>query len=543
MRIEDYAIIGDTHTAALVGLDGSVDWLCLPRFDSGALFASLLGDEENGRWKIAPVGDVTRVERRYRRDTLVLETTFHTSEGVVRLVDCMPLRDRELNLVRLVEGVSGRVPMRMDLTMRFDYGSIVPWVRRMDHGLLEAVAGPDAVDLRTPVPTEGRDFHTVADFSVEPGDRIPFVLTWFRSHEPVPEPVDPLMAIDATVDFWQAWASRCRYEGEYRDAVIRSLITLKALTYAPTGGIMAAPTTSLPERLGGSRNWDYRFCWLRDATFTLYSLLTAGYEQEAAAWRDWLLRAVAGKPSELQIVYGPAGERRLTEFDVPWLSGYERSGPVRIGNAAHQQFQLDVYGEVLDLLHQSSQAGMDHSGWTWELELKLLEFLESDWDRPDMGIWEVRGPRRHFTHSKVMAWVAMDRGIRDAERFAPDSPEIHRWRALRDRIHQEVCDQGFDAEKNAFVQFYGSKEIDASLLMVPLVGFLPPDDPRVRGTVEAVERELMLDGFVRRYAPDPQGSVDGMNEDEGAFLPCSFWLADNYAMSGRTDEAHRLFRQ
>ncbi len=543
MRIEDYALIGDTHTAALVGRDGSVDWLCLPRFDSGALFAALLGDEENGRWKIAPRDPVRRTERRYRRDTLVLETTFQTGDGEVRLVDCMPLRERELNLIRVVEGVRGRVPMRMDLTMRFDYGSIVPWVRRVDEGCLEAVAGPDAIELRSTVRAEGRDFHTVAEFTIGPGDRLPFVMTWFRSHEPVPDPIDPLLAIDRTVDFWQGWAARCRYEGEYRDAVVRSLITLKALTYAPTGGIMAAPTTSLPERIGGSRNWDYRYCWLRDATFTLYSLLTAGYEDEAVAWRDWLLRAVAGKPSELQIVYGAAGERRLSESEVPWLAGYEGSSPVRIGNAAHQQFQLDVYGEVLDLLHQSSRAGMQHSDWTWELERKLLEFLESDWDQPDMGIWEVRGDRRHFTHSKVMAWVAMDRGVRDAERYGFGRDAVDRWRALRDRIHREVCEKGFDAQRNSFVQFYGSDRLDASLLMIPLVGFLPPEDERVAGTVAAVEGELKIDGFVRRYATDDGGSVDGLTGGEGAFLPCTFWLADNYAMTGRHDEARRLFEQ
>ncbi|HEX9122119.1 MAG TPA: glycoside hydrolase family 15 protein [Actinomycetota bacterium] len=543
MRIEHYALIGDTHTAALVGMDGSIDWLCLPRFDSGAVFAALLGDEENGRWAIAPAGGVRSVERRYRDDTLVLDTTFETEDGTVRVVDCMPLRDRELNLVRVVEGVRGRVPMRMDLTLRFDYGSIVPWVRRAERGCLEAVAGPDAVELRSSVDTEGRDFHTVAEFTVEAGDELPFVLTWYRSHQPPPDPIDPLMAIDQTVDFWQRWASRCGYRGPWREAVVRSLITLKALTYAPTGGIMAASTTSLPEKIGGSRNWDYRYCWLRDATFTLYSMLTAGYEDEARAWRDWLLRAVAGKPSELQIVYGPAGERRLTEWEVPRLRGYEGSSPVRIGNAAHGQFQLDVYGEVLDLLHQSARAGMDHGEWTWQLERKLLEFLESDWDRPDMGIWEVRGDPRHFTHSKVMAWVAMDRGIRDAERFGYGGGTLDRWGALRERIHREVCEKGFDAERGSFVQSYGSKELDASLLTIPLVGFLPPDDGRVAGTVAAVERELTMDGFVRRYRTDPKGSVDGMTDDEGAFLPCTFWLADNHAMAGRMDDARSLFER
>jgi GH15 family glucan-1,4-alpha-glucosidase len=541
MRIEDYGLIGDTQTAALVGRDGSVDWLCLPRFDSEACFARLLGDERHGYFRIAPTVPVAATRRRYRGDSLVLETEFETREGVVRLVDCMPVRRGHPELVRLVEGVRGSVPLRMELVLRFGYGSVVPWVRTVD-GLLAATAGPHAVRLWTPVATRGEAMRTVAELTVREGQHVPFLLAWHASHEPQPPPLDARFTVACTERWWQDWAERCAYEGPYREAVVRSLVTLKALTYAPTGGIVAAPTTSLPEAIGGTRNWDYRYCWLRDATFTLYSLVLAGYHDEAAAFRDWLLRAAAGSPSDLQILYGPAGERRIEEYVVDWLPGYEGSRPVRVGNAAAGQFQLDVYGEVLDLLHQCRVSGMEAKDPSWGLEQALVEFLcKGAWREPDDGIWEVRGPRRQFVHSKVMAWVALDRAVADVERFGLDGP-VETWRRVREEIHAEVLQRGFDAERQTFTQYYGSRALDASLLMIPLVGFLPPSDPRVRGTVAAIERELVHDGLVRRYATDG-GEVDGVGGGEGAFLPCSFWLADALCLLGREPDARSLFER
>lgn len=541
MRIEDYALIGDTYTAALVGRDGSIDWLCLPRFDSCACFASLLGDQRNGRWRLSPKGEVRQSHRRYRPGTLILETEFETDDGAVRLVDFMPPRGKHLDVVRIVEGLRGQVRMQMELVIRFDYGAVVPWVRNLD-GVLSAIGGPDALYLHTPVATRGVQFTTVADFVVSAGKRVPFVLIWHPSHEPPPKPIHPERALKETEAWWLDWSSHCTYEGEWHEQVLRSLITLKALTYAPTGGIVAAPTTSLPETLGGVRNWDYRYCWLRDATFTLYSLMSAGYQQEASAWRDWLLRAVAGDPAQLQIMYGPAGERRLTETELSWLPGYEGSSPVRLGNAAVRQFQLDVYGEVMDTLHQARRVGMPTDESTWALQKHLLEFLETGWKQPDEGIWEVRGPRRHFTHSKVMAWVAVDRAVNAIERFGLPGDRDH-WKRLREEIHAEVCEKGYDPNRRTFTQYYGSKELDASLLMIPLVGFLAPDDERVGGTVEAIERELCRDGFVQRYLTDESGRVDGLPPGEGAFLGCSFWLADNYWLLGRHQEARRLFER
>jgi GH15 family glucan-1,4-alpha-glucosidase len=538
-RIEDYAIIGDNHSAALVGLDGSIDWLCLPRFDSGACFAALLGGPEYGRWLVAPRGRPTKTRRRYRPGTLILETEFETPEGAVRLTDCMPIRDKDANVVRLVEGLRGRVDMWMELVMRFDYGSVVPWVRS-EGGHLRAIAGPDGLHLHSEVELRGENFRTVAEFTVSEGDRVPFVLTWHPSHEETPKVVNAQDGIIQTHLHWERWAERSQATGEWSEDVLGSLVTLKALTYEPTGGIVAAATTSLPEALGGVRNWDYRYCWLRDATLTLYSLLSAGYAEEASAWRDWLLRAVAGKPDRLQIVYGPAGERRLPEFDLDWLPGYEASRPVRIGNAASGQFQLDVYGEVLDLLHQTRKHGLEQERHSWDFERAVLNFLESDWDQPDEGIWEVRGPRRHFTHSKVMVWVALDRAVSDVEEFGLEGP-VDRWRALRDEVHAQVCDKGFDAERGTFVQHYDSDEVDANLLMIPLVGFLPADDPRVIGTVDAVQRDLMVDGFVMRYRGNED--IDGLPAGEGAFLPCTFWLADALALMGRKPEARTIFQR
>jgi GH15 family glucan-1,4-alpha-glucosidase len=538
-RIEDYAMIGDCHTAALVGRDGSIDWLCVPRFDSPACFAALLGKPEHGRWLIAPRGKVKRSERRYRGETLLLETDFETEEGVVTLVDGMPLRDKELNLVRMVVGKRGKVSMRMEFILRFEYGSIVPWVRRFEKGI-RAIAGPDSILLQTNVPLQGKDFTTVADFTVSKGQEVPFVLTWHDSLAPPTSTPAPARALRSMERWWQKWSRRCKYDGPWRSALLRSLITLKALTYEPTGGIVAAPTTSLPERLGGVRNWDYRYCWVRDATFTLYALLMGGYTEEAHAWREWLLRAVAGKPSQLNIVYGVAGERRLTEVELGWLPGYENSAPVRIGNDAHRQFQLDVYGEVMDALHLARRHGLKANDNMWRLQRGLVEYLESAWKEPDEGIWEFRGPPRHLTHSKVMAWVAVDRMVKAVEMFKDRGP-VSRWRRLRTQIHNEVCGKGFDPQQNSFVQFYGGKELDASLLMIPLVGFLPPDDPRVRGTVEAIERHLLKDGFVARYAT--HSGVDGLPAGEGAFLPCSFWLVDALYLIGRREDAQSLFER
>ena len=540
--IEDYGLIGDLQTAALVSRHGSIDWLCFPRFDSGACFASLLGDEENGRWELSPDAQVTRASRRYRQDTLVLETEFETADGTVRLIDFMPPRGEAPDVVRIVEGVKGTVAMRMSVSIRFDYGSIIPWVRRRDDGIL-AIAGPDALFLATPVELEGRNFHTVAEFDVREGERVPFVLTWYPSHHPAPERVDPEQALADTESFWQEWVTDCTHVGRFREPLVRSLVTLKALTYAPTGGIVAAATTSLPEALGGVRNWDYRYCWLRDATLTLLALVRAGYEDEARAWRDWLLRAIAGLPDQLQIMYGLGGERRLTELELEWLDGYEGSRPVRIGNAASDQLQLDVYGEVADALYHSRVAGLAPMPEAWALNKKLLEWLEEGWRQPDQGIWEVRGPRRHFTHSKVMAWVAFDRAVRSAEEFGREGP-VDRWKALRDEIHEEVCREGFDAGLGAFTQSYGSQRLDASALIMPLVGFLPADDVRVAGTVAAVERELVRDGFVERYRADDKNiEIDGLPPGEGTFLPCSFWLAQVYALQGRLEEAEGLFER
>ncbi len=549
LRIEDYGVIGDTHTAALVGRDGSVDWLCLPRFDSAAVFARLLGTEEHGFWRIAPAESprpgtgpaLLATRRRYRPDTLVLESEFAVDGGVVRVVDCMPVRERYPEIVRLVEGVRGRVEMRMDLRLRFGYGRVLPWVRRVD-GLLTAIAGPDGVALWTRVPTRGEDLATVAEFSVAEGQTIPFVLTWYPSHQHPPRPVDGEYIVEDTSAFWQEWSRQSNVpESPWRDAIIRSAITLKGLIYAPTGGIVAAATTSLPESLGGERNWDYRYCWLRDATLTLSSLMAAGFYDEAVAWRDWLLRAVAGDPRKLQIMYGAAGERELTERTLDWLPGYENSTPVHTGNAAAGQHQLDVYGEVLATLHEARRVGLADMP-AWDLEEMLLEFVEQSWREPDDGIWEVRGPRRHFTHSKVMAWVAFDRAIKDAERFKLDAP-VARWKAARDAIHAEVCAHGYDPERGTFTQYYGSTELDASTLLIPLVGFLPAEDPRVLGTIAAIERHLLSEGFVLRYDAEHAGDVDGLKGREGAFLACSFWLADNYELAGRHDDAVALFER
>jgi GH15 family glucan-1,4-alpha-glucosidase len=538
--IEDYALIGDLQTGALVSRYGAVDWLCFPRFDSGALFAALLGTPENGHWTIQPHGEFRPLSRRYRDDTLVLESELETDTGVVRLIDFMPPRETNPDLVRIVEGVRGRVDMRMELVLRFDYGSIVPWVRTLE-GTLVAIAGPDAVLLRTPVEQEGRDMRTYAEFSVGEGDRVPFVLRWFPSDQTPPEPIEPERALDETVAFWEEWAAICKFEGRWHDAVHRSLLTLKALTYAPTGGIVAAPTTSLPEWIGGVRNWDYRFCWLRDATLTLLALIRGGYVDEAGAWRDWLLRAIAGSPDDLQIMYGVGGERRLTEIELGWLDGYEGSRPVRIGNGASGQRQLDVYGEVVDAFYQARRQGLAPSDDAWRLTCRLIDWLESGWQEPDEGIWEVRGPRRHFTHSKVMAWVAFDRAIKMVERIGRDGP-VDRWKSIRREIRREVLDQGYDADRGTFVQFFGSDRLDASCLLIPLVGFLPATDERVVGTVRAIEQDLVRGGFVERYRADEgNADVDGLPPGEGVFLPCSFWLAAVLHQQGRRDEAVALY--
>ena len=539
MRIEDYALIGDTQTAALVAIDGSIDWLCLPRFDSGACFAALLGDARNGRWRITPGAEVLSVKRRYRGPSLILETEFTTRTGTIRLIDFMPPRGTEPDLVRIVEGVDGDVPVQMELIVRFDYGSILPWVRRVD-GLWTATAGPDTLTVRTPATLKGVDFATRADFTIRPGDRVPFVLTWHPSHIAYAVPPDPFETLHDTEAWWTEWAKSFTYTGPWKEQVLRSAITLKGLTFAPTGGIVAAATTSLPEKIGGVRNWDYRFCWLRDATFTLYSLINCGFMSEAAAWRAWLLRAAAGDPARLQTMYGAAGERRLPELILDWLPGYEHSKPVRIGNAAVKQFQLDVYGEVIDALHVARGAGLELDPDAWALEKLILEFVAAAWREPDEGIWEVRGPQRHFTHSKVLAWVAFDRAIKGVEEQGLDGP-VERWREVRQQIHQDVCAKGFDAQRGTFTQYYGSPDLDASLLQIPLVGFLPPEDPRVAGTIRAIEQDLVEDGFVHRYRT--KRSVDGLPEGEGAFLACSFWLADAYVLQGRCDEARALFER
>jgi GH15 family glucan-1,4-alpha-glucosidase len=539
--IENYALIGDLQAAALVERGGSIDWLCFPRFDSGACFASLLGNEENGRWLLAPLRGGTPT-RRYLHDTMVLETTWETPDGVVRVFDFMPPRGKAPDVVRIVEGVSGSVRMRSELVIRFDYGHVVPWVRREDGGRI-AVAGPDALSFRTPAPTRGERMRTVSELTVEEGQRVPFVLTWYPSHEPSPGKIDAELALAETESFWRDWNARCKVPlpAEWRDLLHRSLMVLKTLTYAPTGGIVAAPTTSLPEFIGGVRNWDYRYCWLRDATLTLLALLQADHVDEALDWRSWLLRAVAGDPADLQIMYGVGGERRLTELELHWLAGYEGSRPVRIGNAASEQLQVDVYGEVMDALYQARAHGLAEERTAWQLQKTLLRYLDRTWQEPDEGIWEIRGERRHFVHSKVMAWVAFDRAVRSVEEHGLDGP-VDQWRAARDEIHAQVCDRGYDASLGSFVQSYGSAQLDASLLLVPLVGFLPADDPRVAGTIAAVERELVEDGFVLRYRTHADG-VDGLPPGEGVFLPCSFWLVDCYELIGRHDDAHRLFER
>jgi GH15 family glucan-1,4-alpha-glucosidase len=538
-RIEDYGLIGDCETSALVGRDGSIDWLCWPAFDSDACFASLLGTPKHGRWLIAPVGNIARTSRRYWGDTLILETRFETSDGVVELVDFMPPRGNASDVVRLVRGARGRVKMRMQLVIRFGFGSDIPWVKKNKDGSgLLAICGQDMVVLRTPVATRGEDFTTVAEFEVGEGDIVPFVLTYGPSHLPVPVPIDPAQALRDTETFWADWCSHCTYQGEHRDLVMRSLITLKALTYAPTGGIVAAPTTSLPEKLGGARNWDYRFCWLRDATFTLLALMNSGYTGEASAWHNWLLRAVAGSPANMQIMYGIKGQRRLLEWEADWLPGYEGALPVRVGNAAHAQLQLDVYGELIDAFHQSRTAKLELDEGSWALECSVLDHLAEVWDRPDHGIWERRGDGRHYVSSKVMTWVGFDRGIKSAEQFGFKAP-LEKWRVLRDAIHRDVCEKGFDREMNSFVESYGSKLLDASILMLPSVGFLPSTDPRVRGTLDAIERHMMRNGFVLRH--DPREVSGEVQPAEGAFLACTLWLADAFVLAGEYDKAQTLF--
>ncbi|MER6134504.1 glycoside hydrolase family 15 protein [Streptomyces sp. BV286] len=547
-RIEDYALIGDMQTAALVCRDGTVDWLCLPRFDSHAVFAGLLGTEEHGFWRLGPAhaadaAPPTAVRRRYRGDSLILESEWDTSRGTVRVTDFMPPRDGAPQLIRIVEGVTGRVPMRSALRMRFSYGRVVPWVHKHE-GRTVAVAGPDSVWFDTECETYGKALTTYSDFTVAPGDRIAFTISWEPSHKQPPALPEPEASLEATEEFWREWVEQCTYHGPYREAVVRSLITLKALTYGPTGGIVAAPTTSLPEEIGGVRNWDYRYTWLRDAAITLSSLLRTGYREEARAWREWLLRAVAGDPENLQIMYGIAGERELGEAELDWLPGYENSGPVRVGNGAAHQLQLDVYGEVTEALHLAHMTGLARNDYASLLQLKLIRYLEDHWDEPDEGIWEVRGPRRHFVHSKVMAWVAVDRTIKLIESGDADGP-LEKWRELRDDIHRDVCEKGYDKERNTFTQSYGSKELDASLLLIPQMGFLPPDDKRVIGTIEAIQRELSTsDGFILRYPTSGEDAgVDGLEGDEGAFLACSFWMADDLAMIGRVDEARKLFEK
>jgi GH15 family glucan-1,4-alpha-glucosidase len=540
--IEDYGLIGDLQTAALVGRDGSIDWACFPRFDSGACFAALLGTPDHGRWIVAPRTDAWEGARRYHPRTLVLETEWEAETGAVRVLDFMPPRGKAPDIVRIVEGVRGHVDMFSELVVRFDYGATIPWVRRTGDGRL-AVAGPDALCFRTPVEHRGENLRTIAEFTVRKGERIPFTLTWYPSNERPPRAINAENALRDTMQYWEEWTDRCDYRGKWKEDILTSLIVLKALTYAPTGGIVAAPTTSLPEKIGGERNWDYRYCWLRDATLTLLAFLNAGYLEEARAWRVWLLRAAAGDAADLQTMYGVAGERRLTEIILDWLPGYEASKPVRIGNAATGQFQLDVYGEVLDAFHLGRVHELELSNEAWALQRRLLGFLEHAWKEPDEGIWEVRGPRRHFTHSKVMAWVAFDRGVQAVERFGRTGP-VERWRRIRSEIHREVSERGFDVEINSFTQSYGSKLLDASLLMIPLVGFLPADDPRMVGTVAAIERDLVRDGLVYRYTQEEESrTVDGLPPGEGAFLPCTFWLADNFALQGRLDDADDVFQR
>ncbi len=541
MRIEDYALIGDCRTAALVATNGSIDWLCVPRFDANACFAALLGAAKNGRWQIIPADQTgMRVTRRYRPDTMILETRFETPTGVATLIDFMPVAGETPILARIVACERGHIEFCTELVIRFDYGRIVPWVSRSPDADLIAVAGPHLLVLRTPTAHRGEDFRTVSKFTISAGERVPFVLSYGPSHLPVPPPTQPEAALQETEAYWTQWAARCNYRGPHRDAVVRSLLTLKALTYAPTGGIVAAPTTSLPEQIGGPRNWDYRYCWLRDATFTLLALLQAGYSDEADSWRRWLVRAVAGHPTQLQPLYGLAGEHRLDEWEVPWLEGFGKSQPVRIGNAAAEQVQHDVFGEVLDALHHARRTGLSHWRDSWVLQRVLVEHLETIFEKPDRGIWEVRGEAQHFTHSKVMAWVAFDRAVAAVEEFGIEAP-VQRWRDLRAKLHAEICTRAFDAELGSFVQAYGSKQLDAATLLIPLVGFLPPDDPRVVGTVDAIRKRLTVDGFVLRY--NSGRTDDGLPPGEGVFLACSFWMVDNLALQGRHAEANALFTQ
>jgi len=536
LPIEDYALIGDCETAALVGRDGSIDWLCFPRFDSPACFAALLGGPEHGRWKLAPVHGVSRVTRSYRGSTLVLDTTFETETGTVQLTDFMPLRSGFPDLVRMVRGVRGQVRIRSEWAARFDYGNIVPWVRPEGTGIY-AIGGPDTIHLRSRGPVTIDDATAISEFVIKEGQTESFVMNWHPSHLEIPPPIDPAGALQVTLQWWQAWAERCTYQGRYAEAVLRSLLTLKALTYRPTGGIVAAPTTSLPEQLGGPRNWDYRYCWLRDASFTLSAFMHSGYNEEAAAWRQWLLRAVAGRGSEIQIMYGLAGERRLPELSLPWLPGYEGSAPVRIGNGAYRQFQLDVFGEVLDCMHLARHYGLQRPQGGWRVEQELLAQLEQCWTLPDEGLWEVRGPQQHFTHSKLMAWVAFDRAIQDVEQFGLEGPVDH-WKQLRAQLHAEICEKAYHRGRKAFTQAYGSDEVDAAVLVMPMVGFLPAQDPRFVGTVAAIEQDLLHDGFVERYRT--KSGVDGLPEGEGAFLLCTFWLADAYICQGRLTEAETI---
>jgi GH15 family glucan-1,4-alpha-glucosidase len=544
-KIEDYGLIGDCETAALVGRDGSIDWLCWPAFDSDACFTALLGTSREGRWLIAPADEITKTSRRYWDDTLILETRFATAGGTVAVIDFMPPRGKASDIVRLVRGISGRVKLRMELVIRFGFGTDIPWVKKSEDGeALLAICGPDMTVLRTPIETRGEDMTTVADFDVGEGETVPFVLTYGPSHLDVPEAIDPEQALQDTKDFWTEWSGRCTYKGESRDLVMRSLITLKALTYKPTGGIIAAPTTSLPEILGGAKNWDYRFCWLRDATFTLLALMNSGYTEEASCWHGWLLRAVAGAPAHMQIMYGIKGERRLLEWEADWLPGYEGAQPVRIGNAAHAQLQLDVYGELMDAFHQARVARQAREPdtkfdeVTWDIECKVLEHLAEIWNRPDSGIWERRGDGRHYVSSKVMTWVAFDRAVKSAERFGFEAP-LEQWRSLRDTIHRDVCEKGFDRKLNSFVESYGSQLLDASILLLPAVGFLPGDDPRVLGTLAAIEKHMIRDGFVLRH--DRREPADQNQPIEGAFLACTLWLADAYVLAGETDKAQALF--
>jgi GH15 family glucan-1,4-alpha-glucosidase len=539
-RIEDYALLSDLQTAALVHRSGSIDWCCFPRFDSGACFAALLGDKDNGSWTLAPAEPITGCSRRYRKGTLILESEFETDHGLVRVIDFMPPRGEAPDIVRIVEGVRGIVEMKSLLIVRFDYGHIVPWMRRMD-GLRLAIAGPDAVSFQTPVESHGDHLSTVSNFTVTEGERIPFVMTWYPSHKPQPAAVDPEVSLIETESFGTDWCGQYTYEGQYGDVVHRSLLVLKALTYAPSGGIVAAPTTSLPEWLGGVRNWDYRFCWLRDASLTLVAMLKAGYQAEALAWRDWLLRAIAGDPADVQIMYGITGERRLEERELDWLAGFEGSKPVRIGNAASTQVQLDVYGEIMDAMYLTLVHGGEKSSFAWSLMKQLLKWLEHGWRQEDAGIWEVRGPNRHFTHSKIMAWVAFDRAVRMCEEFGQVGP-VDRWRDIRDEIHAEVLDKAWSERQHAFAQYYGSDDMDASILLMPIIGFLPPNDPRVMSTVEAVCRELTVDGLLLRYKVEDSG-VDGLPPGEGAFLACSFWLVEVLALQRRDAEARVLFER